>query len=263
MLKGILLIVFFQLASVGQCFAQSNASSQEEAVYNPYIADMERRITRAWFPPKVTENKRVMVVFKVHRNGIMSNLLLARSSGLAIADEAALKAIRNAAPFRPTPTGSLPDIDFAATFRFGVVSKFCSVSHEGFRTDKNSKNVVVKDWGTKELGGADTGVFVKLSTKYTSPGNLVYSQNLKYKVILKPKSPPPSYGGYFVEIQMVDSDGFPVDKFTISNFSPIPNSELWQSLGSIQCRDKEYSQFHDFIPTGSRKVGVPGMFRRF
>lgn len=94
--------------------------AEKDVDFGPYMADLQRRIKRAWFPPKGNESKRVMVVFKVHRNGTMSNLRLQRSSGLAIADQAALKAVQNAAPFRQLPDGAPADVDIQFTFDYNV-----------------------------------------------------------------------------------------------------------------------------------------------
>ncbi len=95
-------------------------SAQKDVDFGPYMADLQRRIKRAWFPPKGNESKRVVVVFKVHTNGTMSALRLVTSSGMAIADQAALKAIQNAAPFRPLPDGAPPDVDIQFTFDYNV-----------------------------------------------------------------------------------------------------------------------------------------------
>jgi protein TonB len=43
------------------------------------------------------------VVFTINRDGTVSGLVLRVSSGAAVLDEAALDAIRRAAPFRPPP----------------------------------------------------------------------------------------------------------------------------------------------------------------
>jgi tetratricopeptide (TPR) repeat protein len=59
--------------------------------FGPYMADLQRRIKKAWLPPKGNESKRVVVVFKVHRDGALSNLRIDHSSGVACADQAALK----------------------------------------------------------------------------------------------------------------------------------------------------------------------------
>jgi TonB family protein len=95
------------------------------------MADLQRRIKRQWFPPKGNESKRVKVVFKVHRDGQMSNLRMLVSSGLTIADQAALKAVENAAPFRNLPDGAPDDVDIEFTFDYNV---FNGGGHGTFRS---------------------------------------------------------------------------------------------------------------------------------
>lgn len=97
--------------------------AQSDVDFGPYMADLQRRIKRAWFPPKGSESKRVMVVFKVHRNGTMSDLRLTKGSGDKAADQAAKKAVENAAPFRPLPKGAPPDVDIQFTFDYNVFKK--------------------------------------------------------------------------------------------------------------------------------------------
>ena len=97
-----------------------SVEAQKDVDFGPYMADLQRRIKRAWFPPKGNESKRVVVVFKVHTNGTMSNLRIVTSSGVSIADQAALKAVQNAAPFRPLPSGAPSDVDIQFTFDYNV-----------------------------------------------------------------------------------------------------------------------------------------------
>ena len=78
-------------------------AAQKDVDFGPYMADLQRRIKRAWFPPRGQENRRVVVVFKIHKEGELSNLRLVTSSGTASADKAAMSAVENAAPFRPCP----------------------------------------------------------------------------------------------------------------------------------------------------------------
>ncbi|HEY9714649.1 MAG TPA: energy transducer TonB, partial [Chroococcales cyanobacterium] len=108
-----------------------SAAAQADVDFGPYMADLQRRIKRAWFPPKGNESKRVVVVFKVHRGGELSNLRLDKSSGVAIADQAALKAVENAAPFRPLPAGASDDVDIQFTFDYNV---FSGGGHGTFRS---------------------------------------------------------------------------------------------------------------------------------
>jgi len=97
-----------------------SVAARADVDFGPYMADLQRRIKRAWFPPKGNESKRVKVVFKVHRDGQMTNLRMVTSSGLTIADQAALKAVENAAPFRPLPAGAPDDVDIEFTFDYNV-----------------------------------------------------------------------------------------------------------------------------------------------
>jgi TonB family protein len=89
---------------------------------DPYRSDLVKRIRRAWFPPKGHESDTVTVVFKVHPDGQMTNLRIVTSSGLAISDAAAIKAVENAAPFRPFPAGDSADIDFQFIFDFNALN---------------------------------------------------------------------------------------------------------------------------------------------
>jgi len=92
-----------------------------EAVnFGPYMAELQRRIKRAWFPPHDLMTKRVTVRFNISSNGELSNLKLSRSCGSALADNAALKAVANAAPFPSLPKGSPNEVDIEFTFDYNV-----------------------------------------------------------------------------------------------------------------------------------------------
>ncbi|HEY9713522.1 MAG TPA: energy transducer TonB, partial [Chroococcales cyanobacterium] len=84
--------------------------------HGPYMADVQRRSKRAWFPPKGNESSNAKVTFSIEKSGQVSNVRVASSSGIAIADEAAVKAVENAAPFRPLPPGSPDKIEIEMNF---------------------------------------------------------------------------------------------------------------------------------------------------
>jgi len=97
-------------------------NKQSDVDFGPYMADLQRRIKRAWFPPKGYEGKRVVVSFKVHSNGEMSDLRLDHGSGVAIADQAALAAVQKAGCFRPLPKNAPAAVDIQYTFDYNVFS---------------------------------------------------------------------------------------------------------------------------------------------
>lgn len=88
--------------------------------FGPYMADLQRRIKRAWFPPKGDESKEVVTEFWISRDGTASGAEIYRSSGIPLADAAALKAISNASPLRPLPLGSNRKVQIQFSFTYNV-----------------------------------------------------------------------------------------------------------------------------------------------
>ena len=90
----------------------------KDPLYDPYAVDLQRQIKHAWIPPKGLEDRRVKVVFKVHKDGHVTNSRILKSSGLQLVDAAALQAVANAAPFRPLPDGAPKDVSVEFTFDY-------------------------------------------------------------------------------------------------------------------------------------------------
>ncbi|MBE7712597.1 MAG: TonB family protein [Cyanobacteria bacterium SIG26] len=92
-----------------------------EPDFGPYMRELQRRIKMNWDPPKGNESKRVVLLFKIAKDGRLLNCSVFKSSGLQNADKAALNAVQLAAPFRPLPPefkGQSIDIQF--TFDYNV-----------------------------------------------------------------------------------------------------------------------------------------------
>ncbi|HEY9788385.1 MAG TPA: energy transducer TonB [Candidatus Obscuribacterales bacterium] len=95
---------------------------QADVDFGPYMADLQRKIKRQWYPPKSLEPKRVTVLFKVYADGRLSDLRLEHSSGSSVSDHAALRAVEKSAPFSPLPAGSPEKVDIQFTFDYNVFS---------------------------------------------------------------------------------------------------------------------------------------------
>lgn len=92
-----------------------------EPDFGPYMRELQRRIKMNWDPPKGNESKRVVLLFKIAKDGRLLSCRIHKSSGLPSADQAALKAVELTAPFRPLPgdfKGASIDIQF--TFDYNV-----------------------------------------------------------------------------------------------------------------------------------------------
>ena len=95
----------------------------KEPDFGPYMRELQRRIKMAWDPPKGNESKRVVLLFKIAKDGRLLSCRVLKSSGAPNADKAALNAVHLAAPFRPLPAeykNSSVDIQF--TFDYNVFS---------------------------------------------------------------------------------------------------------------------------------------------
>ena len=92
-----------------------------EPDFGPYMRELQRRIKMNWDPPKGNESKRVVLLFKIAKDGRLLSCSVFKSSGLQNADKAALNAVHLAAPFKPLPPefkGQSIDIQF--TFDYNV-----------------------------------------------------------------------------------------------------------------------------------------------
>ncbi len=94
----------------------------KEPDFGPYMKELQRRIKMNWDPPKGNESKRVILLFKISRDGRLLSVNVHKSSGLPEADNAAINAVKLTAPFKPLPPdfkGSSVDIQF--TFDYNVL----------------------------------------------------------------------------------------------------------------------------------------------
>jgi TonB family protein len=93
-----------------------NGSRQKGVDFGEYMGDLQRRIKAVWTPPKGHEADRVVVTFKIHQNGDVSDIRLVTGSGFAQSDEAALSALKHASPFKSLPEGASDTVDIQFTF---------------------------------------------------------------------------------------------------------------------------------------------------
>lgn len=108
-----------------ESYDETSASAHSEPASNevdfgPYMANMQRRIKRNWFPPKVNGDSEARVVFSVSRDGVISSVHFVKHASSTLADDAVLQALRCASPLRPLPEGSPETIDVLFTFDYNL-----------------------------------------------------------------------------------------------------------------------------------------------
>lgn len=93
----------------------------KEPDFGPYMRELQRRIKMNWDPPKGNESKRVVLLFKIAKDGRLLSCRVVKTSGVQAADRAAISAVELTAPFKPLPPefkGQSVDIQF--TFDYNV-----------------------------------------------------------------------------------------------------------------------------------------------
>lgn len=100
--------------------APSSLAAKKDTDFGPYMNELQRRIKRAWKPPRGNESKRVIVIFKISSLGELSDLAVKVTSGTPVADQAALLAVQTAAPFNRLPAGAPNKVDIEFTFDYNV-----------------------------------------------------------------------------------------------------------------------------------------------
>ena len=86
----------------------------------PYMKEMKKQIQSKWTPPKGMEEKRVVSVFSIRRNGTIEDPTIVESSGTEAVDESALAAIKAASPLPKLPPGSPQFIQIKYKFDWKV-----------------------------------------------------------------------------------------------------------------------------------------------
>lgn len=98
----------------------TSIAAKKDIDFGPYMNELQRRIKRAWRPPRGNESKRVIVTFKINTFGELSDLDIKVGSGFEPADQAAVLAVQTAAPFNRLPEGAPEKVDIEFTFDYNV-----------------------------------------------------------------------------------------------------------------------------------------------
>lgn len=87
--------------------------------YMGYINILRNRVAQNWNPTPYTSvgSKKVLVYFKIFKDGEVKDLTIKESSGMSYIDRAASRAIIISAPFPPLPAG-FPDKSLGVYFMF-------------------------------------------------------------------------------------------------------------------------------------------------
>lgn len=98
-----------------------------ELRYQKYLMDMKSRIEFYWEYPSLAARNgwqgNLKINFKINKDGSVSDVSLERSSGYPMLDDAAMTAVRLAAPFPPFPGNfTIDDLNIKGLFTYHLLS---------------------------------------------------------------------------------------------------------------------------------------------
>jgi len=88
--------------------------------FGPYMAKMKRDIQARWSPPKGFNQKTVVAVFSITRDGKIVDPAIVDGSGDPRVDQSAMDALKAASPLDPLPKGSPPYVQIRYLFDWKV-----------------------------------------------------------------------------------------------------------------------------------------------
>lgn len=101
-----------------------NKLKNKDVDFQPYMNEMQVKIKKNWNPPNSLKSKRIIVLFKIGKDGKLLSAKILKSSGSKKADNAALKALQDAQPFKALPKQCKDkSINVQFTFDYNVWGK--------------------------------------------------------------------------------------------------------------------------------------------
>lgn len=90
-------------------------SKADEVDFKPFMADLGRRLKRAWFPPSGNSLRSTRAILVIAKSGLLRQVYLEEPTGEAF-DRSVIKAVELADPYRPFPPLAKETKKFVATF---------------------------------------------------------------------------------------------------------------------------------------------------
>jgi periplasmic protein TonB len=87
----------------------SGVDAVQNDLWGGYLAALNRTVEQNWRQVSVAATSRTRIQFRVDRQGQVTGLQILEPSGNTVADQAAMQAVRAAAPFAPLPQNATED----------------------------------------------------------------------------------------------------------------------------------------------------------
>lgn len=104
--------------------ASHSEIASENVDFGPYMKKVQRKIKKNWRPPSENSDKKVVVLFKVLKNGKIKSYKIVQSSKNAKMDASAILALKKSSPLNKLPKEfGKASIDIEFTFDYKTKHK--------------------------------------------------------------------------------------------------------------------------------------------
>ncbi len=125
-----IIIILFIILIQSICYIESSSSADtknrdknvvDSVDYRPYMKRLEKNIKKNWHPPKEDKSKKVVLLFKVSKDGNLLDIKTVKSSSSPEVDKAAIEAVQLTAPFEHLPNESKEEnVDIKFSFDYNI-----------------------------------------------------------------------------------------------------------------------------------------------
>lgn len=105
----------------GSGVSSSQKENMKNAGWTSYMKKMQHSIKANWNPPSENTNSSTVLQYRVQKDGRITNIKIAKSSGNKRMDETAIKALNDTSPLEPLPeffTGKFVDVNFTFNYNY-------------------------------------------------------------------------------------------------------------------------------------------------
>jgi TonB family protein len=99
---------------------EEDDDSVQDLDFSGYMTKMKKDVQAKWKPPKGIEQRKVVVIFTINRDGSISEGSVVDSSGVESIDKSALDALHDASPLDPLPKGAPKSVQIRYQFDWRV-----------------------------------------------------------------------------------------------------------------------------------------------
>ncbi|MEI8389304.1 MAG: TonB family protein [bacterium] len=240
---------------------ENQTTNENDTDFEPYMLNLQEKIKANWHPPKGDSSKKVIVLFKVDKQGKVLNSKIKESSGDNKLDSSALETIDKCNPFDPLPSSFKENnVDIEYTFVYNLKN---SKDYEALRKNKIVLSEEKSKYFKKEYGIISNDKLIGQAldllnnSKYSSVISSLRGNNKSEKPIQIYFKELSSYGDKFANFDALGwtNKGY-LYIYINEKHIDAPAEAIASLIARIEVHQDEEDSLNEEIYSTTREVGV-------